>query len=194
MRRGLRRTVSALLAIAAVAAVGVHVANPDWYARLRHPLDYADTVTTQAALNHLPPDLLAAVIDQESGFDPDARSSQGAVGMMQVMPATARWIATQPGSPSMPPERLSEPEVNIAYGAWYLHYLIDKYGDERIAIAAYNGGETNVARWAQTARAEGRRLELSEIPFSETRQFVSQVDAKRAIYRRAYARELRIVP
>lgn len=163
---------------------------PAWYARLWYPLDYAEAIRSQAATNHLPPELVAAVIKQESDFKPDARSSEGAVGLMQLMPSTARWIHTQPGSPVAAPDRLGEPDVNIAYGTWYLHYLLDKYGDERVAIAAYNGGETNAAQWSKQATLAGRRLSVGEIPFPETRQFVKQVSATRAIYRRAYATEL----
>lgn len=163
---------------------------PSWYARLWYPLDYAQAIRREAANNHLQPDLVAAVIKQESGFKPGARSSEGAVGLMQLMPKTAQWIHTQPGSPAAAPDRLGEPVVNIAYGTWYLHYLIDKYGDERVAIAAYNGGETNAAHWSKQASRAGRRLSVAEIPFPETREFVKQVSAKRAIYRRAYATEL----
>lgn len=163
---------------------------PAWYARHWYPLEYAQTIRTHADQTGVPADLIAAVIWRESDFDPSARSSEGAVGLMQLIPETAKWISTQPGGLGYPADRLAEPEVNIAFGSWYLHYLLDKYGDERVAIAAYNGGETNAAKWAKAANVEGRRLTLDDIPFPETRAFVKAVTDARAIYRRVYTAEL----
>ena len=73
------------------------------------------------------------------------------------------------------------PELNVRYGAWYLHHLIAKYGDERLALAAYNAGQRNVDRW----RAAGE-----DVQFPETRAYVDKVEHLKTIYRRAYASEL----
>ena len=105
-----RRRAWALLAVALVLVGGVgaawyqlHQAMPAWYARLWYPLDYEDAIRREAARNDLDPALVAAVIYTESGFVPDSRSSQGAVGLMQVMPATADFVATLPDRPRPPP-------------------------------------------------------------------------------------------
>jgi soluble lytic murein transglycosylase len=125
--------------------------------------------------------LLAAVIEQESKFDASARSSAGAVGLMQLQPATAKGIAKFTGGSRFVLSDLDDPEINVRYGAWYLHHLLQKYDDERLALAAYNAGQQNVDRWR--AAHEG-------IQYSETRAYVDRVERLKDIYRRAYGSEL----
>jgi soluble lytic murein transglycosylase len=182
---------AALVLVLAVAALAVHREMPAWYARLWHPLHYAAAIREESARNGLDPALVAAVIDVESGFVPDSRSPQGAVGLMQVLPGTARFVAGLPRRPSPSPARLEEPEVNIAYGTRYLAYLLERHGDVPLALAAYNGGESNVDRWRAAAAAEGRVLRVPEdVPFAETRAFVGRVLDERRVYRRAYGKRL----
>jgi soluble lytic murein transglycosylase len=130
---------------------------------------------------HLNPALLAAVIEQESKFDASARSSAGAVGLMQLQPATAEGIAKYTGGSKFVLSDLDNPEINVRYGAWYLHHLMQKYGNERLALAAYNAGQDNVDRW----RAAGEGIQ-----FSETREYVDRVERLKDIYRRAYGPQL----
>jgi soluble lytic murein transglycosylase len=195
-RRGRRRTAWLAGIVLALAALGaawylVHQSMPGWYARLWYPLEHEQAVNDEAARNGLDPALVAAVIDTESGFVPDSRSAQGAVGLMQVQPDTARFIAGLKPRPSPAPERLAEPDVNIAYGARFLRYLIDRYGSVDLALAAYNGGPENLARWLRDAQARGTTLRIpQDIPFPETRAFVSNVQDATAIYRRAYGDRL----
>jgi soluble lytic murein transglycosylase len=125
--------------------------------------------------------LLAAVIEQESKFDASARSSAGAVGLMQLQPATAKGIAKFTDGSRFVLSDLGDPEINVRYGAWYLHHLLQKYDDERLALAAYNAGQQNVDRWR--AAHEG-------IQYSETRAYVDRVERLKDIYRRAYGSEL----
>jgi soluble lytic murein transglycosylase len=155
--------------------------EPPWWARLWYPLRYAAIVRGHAAHYHLNPALLAAVIEQESKFDAHARSSAGAVGLMQLQPATAKGIAKYTGGSRFVLSDLDNPEINVRYGAWYLHHLMQKYGDERIALAAYNAGQENVDRW----RAAGEGIQ-----FPETVAYVDRVERLKDIYRRAYASEL----
>lgn len=155
--------------------------EPPWYARLWYPLKYASIVRGHAANYDLPPALLAAVIEQESKFDANARSSAGAVGLMQLQPATAQGIAKYTGGSKFVLADLDDPEINVRYGAWYLHHLMQKYGSERLALAAYNAGQQNVDSWR--ARGVG-------IQFSETRAYVDRVEKLKDIYRRAYGKEL----
>ena len=182
--------VIGLVVMIATTAVAVHLAMPSWYARLWYPMEHVSAITAEAAAAGVEPDLLAAVIYRESGFTEDARSDRGAIGLMQVLPETAQWIHRQPGGPAADPARLADPEVNIAYGAWYLHYLADKYGSQDFALAAYNGGETNLQEWIAAARRQGRSLSIADVPFSETRGFVTAVHEARAIYRRAWSTSL----
>jgi len=122
------------------------------------------------------------VIDQESKFNSDAKSSTGALGLMQLQPTTARGIAIRTGGSKFVISDLYNPEINVRYGAWYLHHLLLKYGgDERLALAAYNAGQENVDRW----RAQGEGVQ-----FPETRAYVSHVEKLKGIYRRTYSHEL----
>jgi soluble lytic murein transglycosylase len=164
---------------------------PGWYARLWYPLHHESLILEESRRHGLDPALVAAVINVESGWAPDVRSHAGAVGLMQLLPATAAFIAEQPDRPSPPVDRLTEPEVSIAYGTWYLRYLVDRHGAVPLALAAYNGGEDNVRRWEERARAEGRTLRVpQDIPFPETRSFVTKVLRDAAVYRRAYGDQL----
>jgi soluble lytic murein transglycosylase len=181
--------VSRLLTVVAVAAVGaaafayVDTASPPWYERLRYPLAYEEIIRGHARNYDLDAALLAAVIYQESKFDPRARSEAGAIGLMQLRPETAKGIAVRTGGSAFRVDDLYDPEINVRYGSWYLRHLLRKYGDERLALAAYNAGQANVDEW----RAAGKG-----IAFAETREYVERVDELKDVYRRAYARELGI--
>ncbi len=155
--------------------------EPPWYARLWYPLRYSAIVRGHAANYHLQPALLAAVIEAESKFNPNAHSRAGAVGLMQLTPSTAEGIAQYTGGHDFRLSDLTNPELNVRYGAWYLHHLLVRYRNERLALAAYNAGEDNVDRWQ--AAHEG-------IQFDETRHYVSRVERLKKIYRRAYASQL----
>jgi peptidoglycan lytic transglycosylase len=121
------------------------------------------------------------VIYQESKFNPDVKSSSGAIGLMQLLPATAEGIAVHTGGTKFVESDLYNPEINVRYGAWYLRHLLDKYGDERTALAAYNAGQQNVDRW----RAAGKGVQ-----FPETVAYVDRVERLKEIYRRAYGSAL----
>jgi peptidoglycan lytic transglycosylase len=164
-----------------LAVVLVHTAKPGWWERLWYPLHYQQIVRGHAHNYDLDPALLAAVIYQESKFRANARSSSGAIGLMQLLPDTAKGIALHTGGSAFRVDDLYEPEINVRYGAWYLRHLLQKYGDERTALAAYNAGQDNVDRW--------RRSGLG-IQFSETRAYVNRVEELKQIYRDAYPKEL----
>jgi soluble lytic murein transglycosylase len=154
------------------------------------PLAYTDVIRDQAAEKHLDAALIAAVIYAETKFDPRA-SSVGALGPMQIMPRTAAYLARRSGATTFTTADLNTPRVNIAYGAYYLRYLLDHYsGNTMLALAAYNGGVANVDRWAADARAHGEPLTADEIPFPETRDYVARVLHAQREYRRKYALQL----
>ena len=166
-----------LAAVGVGAFVYVDHGTPAWFDRLRYPLRYGAIVRDHAQNYHLDPALLAAVIYQESKFRPDARSSSGAIGLMQLEPDTAKGIAVHTGGSRFRVSDLYDPEINIRYGCWYLRHLLDKYGSERLALAAYNAGQDNVHTW----RREGRG-----IVFIETRNYVGTVEHLKRVYQRAY--------
>jgi soluble lytic murein transglycosylase len=170
-----------LVVVAAGAFIYLQHAEPPWYARIWYPLRYSSIVRGHAHNYDLNPALLAAVIEQESKFRADARSRAGAIGLMQLQPATAKGIALRTGGSKFVLSDLYDPEINVRYGAWYLHHLLQKYGDERLALAAYNAGQQNVDRW----RAQGEGVQ-----FPETRAYIDKVERLKGIYRRAYRTEL----
>jgi peptidoglycan lytic transglycosylase len=154
------------------------------------PLTNADVIRQQAAQKHLDPALVAAVIYAETKFDPRS-SAAGAEGLMQIMPETALFLAHRSGATTFTTSDLATPQVNIAYGSYYLRYLLDEYhGNVTDALAAYNGGESNVDRWIAAARAQGHALTVDEIPFPETRAYVAKVLSAEGKYRSKYAAQL----
>jgi soluble lytic murein transglycosylase len=187
LRRRRRLKMLGSLALLALLVVAVLPALERTVREFTLPLAYQDVIREQAAEKHLDPALIAAVIYAETKFD--ARpSAAGAEGLMQIMPATALYLARRSGATSFTTADLATPEVNIAYGSYYLRYLIDHYhGDVVEALAAYNGGMANVDRWIA---ARGRRLTNAEIPFPETRAYVQRVLQAQKDYRRAYPTEL----
>ena len=154
------------------------------------PLTNADVIRQQAAEKHLDPALIAAVIYAETKFDP-RNSAAGAEGLMQIMPGTAVYLAHRSGATTFTTADLATPQVNIAYGSYYLRYLLDEYhGNVTDALAAYNGGESNVDQWIAAARAQGHGLTVDEIPFPETRAYVAKVLSAEGKYRQKYASQL----
>jgi soluble lytic murein transglycosylase len=148
------------------------------------PLRHEDIIRQQAAEKGVPADLIAAVIYSESRFR-DQTSHAGARGLMQITPSTAKLIETLSGGQTFRFEDLSDPDINIRYGTFYLRYLLDKFGQNEVAaLAAYNAGETNVIAWG------GSDLQLDDIPFPETRGYVEDVLDKRDEYARHYRDEL----
>jgi soluble lytic murein transglycosylase len=127
--------------------------------------------------------LLAAVIYQESKFRAGAVSQSGAIGLMQLLPATAQGIAMRTGGSAFRSGDLYDPEINVRYGSWYLRHLLDKYGDEQTALAAYNAGQRNVDSWLAAGGG---------IRFAETRHYVKAIEKAKRVYRRAYAARLRL--
>ena len=153
-----RRALPALAAAAATAALVALVAS-----EISHevrtgglPLSHVEVIRQQAAAQHLDPALIAAVIYAESKFDPRP-SPAGAQGLMQILPATAYFIARVSGGTSFTASDLATPSINVAYGSYYLRYLLDHFGgNEMLAVAAYNGGVSNVDSWVARAEADGR--------------------------------------
>jgi soluble lytic murein transglycosylase len=170
-----------LLALAGIAALWVLRTEPDWYLRARYPLRYEAIVQGHAENYDLEPTLLAAVIYTESQFDPSARSPAGAIGLMQLLPDTARGIALRTGGDAFVVADLLDPEINVRYGSWYLRNLLDRYGDLPTALAAYHAGPGNVDRWREAG---------SGIEFPETRHYVEKVLRLQRTYAAAYPGEL----
>jgi soluble lytic murein transglycosylase len=155
------------------------------------PLCHEDIIRQQAADKGLDPSLIAGVIYVESRFR-DQTSRAGAKGLMQILPSTADYIARKSGGTRFTQGDLATPQINIAYGSWYLRYLLQHYhGNELLTLAAYNAGEGKVDEWYRDASARGEDFgAATHIPFPETRDYVARVLDVRERYRREYRREL----
>jgi soluble lytic murein transglycosylase len=189
---GARSALRALAAVAAVAALLVVVVSrvQNMPGSVGLPLSDAAVIREQAAQKHLDPALIAGVIYAETKFDPRT-SSAGALGLMQLLPATAEYIAHLSGGVRFTTSDLATPRINVAYGSWYLRYLLDHFeGDEMLAVAAYNGGLANVDAWEARAQGEGKTLSVAEIPFPETQAYVKRVLRAQSEYRAIYGRQL----
>src|ERR671916_2506607 len=188
----LRRRLVLLLVVALVA-LGTTLALAPWADRavqeaVTLPLRHDDIIRQQARDKGLDPALIAGVIFAESHFR-DQTSPVGAKGLMQIMPETADYIARKSGGTQFTRADLATPQINIAYGTWYLRYLLDKYkGNTILTLAAYNGGEGKVDEWRRNAAARGETFRVaSHVPFKETRDYVQRVLEARADYRKNYA-------
>jgi len=191
MRSRARRRRRLLVAAGAVAAgiaaglaLGLAGRFGDVIQELTLPLRHEDIIRQQAAEKHVDASLIAAVIYAESRFE-DQTSKAGARGLMQITPATANEIERLSGGTTFRLSDLSDPDLNIRYGTFYLRELLARYdGNEVAAVAAYNAGPTQVDSWG------GKELTVDEIPLDETRGYVVDVLDKQRAYREKYPREL----
>lgn len=156
------------------AMVGVLQSKMFW--KWLYPIPYYDDIREIAFTNRVDPFLIAAVIRTESKFHETNVSHAGAIGLMQLMPDTARWIAEKSGVPYNDPTDLAEPHINLQLGSWYLAYLQKHYqGNVVAAVAAYNAGPNQVDRWLQEGIWSGELKDSEKIPVGETRHFVGRV-------------------
>ncbi|HVT43675.1 MAG TPA: lytic transglycosylase domain-containing protein [Thermoanaerobaculia bacterium] len=157
---------------------------PIHFLRMYYPIRYEESIRRMAARRELDPYLVMALIHQESAFDPDARSSAGARGLMQLMPATAKEIGRKLYG-ILTETRLDDPEVNIDLGTYYIRQLINLFnGDELLAVAGYNGGPYRIRQWRQRDRAKSPDEFIEGLALSETRNYVKRVVLLRSSYAR----------
>lgn len=187
MARGLKALLATAVTVALAVAVALLVA-PGLFDRaiqeVTLPLRHEDVIRQQSREKGVDASLIAAVIHAESRYH-DQISEAGARGLMQITPQTARHIERRSGGTNFVLDDLTDPDINIRYGTFYLRELLDLYdGNEVAALAAYNAGPTQVERWG------GGSVRIEDITWPETRAYVEQVLEKREEYRRAYPREL----
>ena len=192
-KRRYRLTLVSVLLLGAIAAAVIVLVDPLGHTlkEVTLPLRHDDVIRQQAKEKDLDPALIAAVIYGESRFRP-RKSKAGAVGLMQIMPDTALFIAKKSGGTKFEIDDLGDPQVNIAYGSWYMHFLSERYNErDLLVLAAYNAGHNRVDKWRARARARGESISrVDQIPLSETRSYVRTVLEAQVRYREKYADEL----
>ncbi len=188
-----RRRIVAILTAAGLAVVAMLALQPVFHSAVKEialPLRHEDIIRQQAHDKRLDPALVAAVIYTESRFR-DQTSHAGARGLMQITPETANAIAKHSGGIRFEQSDLSDPQINISYGAYYLRLLLDHYEqNDALAVAAYNAGIGNVDRWVAAAGGVSEFRTAEHIPFPETRAYVENVMQRRQDYRDTYRDEL----
>lgn len=149
---------------------------------LRYPTPHRETLDAATKQWDLDEAFVYGIIRQESRFLPQARSPVGAVGLMQLMPATARWVARQMAMRPYRADMLTRPDVNLAMGTYYLRRVLTALGDPVLAAAAYNAGPGRARRWRDDRPLEGA-IYAETIPFNETRDYVKKVLTNAWYYR-----------
>lgn len=177
-----------LLMILVLASLSYFVwQNEDFQRKYLYPYDYQDTINFYADRYEVDRNLVASVILAESKFRQDATSVHGARGLMQIMPETASWIATQIEDDSFSVDKLYNVNMNIKYGIWYLSELQTEFeGNEVLALAAYNAGRGNVYEWMEKYHWDINFKDYTKIPFPETREYVKRVLENKKHYNKLY--------
>jgi soluble lytic murein transglycosylase len=153
--------------------------------RLVYPIVHREAIILESRRRNLDPALVAAIIRQESGFNPRATSSAGARGLMQMMPSVGRAVARSIDVPEWRSDLLYQPDINLQLGIRHLEAFISRY-EAPYALAAYNAGESRLVRWLRRPGARDPELFVERIPFTETRDYVRIVLRNRAMYRALY--------
>lgn len=177
-----------LLMILVLASLSYFIwQNEDFQRKYLYPYDYQDTINFYADRYEVDRNLVASVILAESKFRQDATSVHGARGLMQIMPETASWIATQIKDDSFSVDKLYNVNMNIKYGTWYLSELQTEFEEnEVLALAAYNAGRGNVYEWMEKYHWDINFKDYTKIPFPETREYVKRVLENKKHYNKLY--------
>lgn len=186
MKKRRKKGFSKSIWIAILLFLLVIISFPKWISNF-YPEPHHDLVFQMAGEYNVDPYLVFAIIRAESKYETSAQSPVGARGLMQIMPETAAWIASQQGIKDFKSEQLHDPELNISFGCWYLNNLNQEFeGRLPVVLAAYNAGRGKVKQWIVSEQWDGNADNLDKIPFDETREYVKSVlknyEAYQAIY------------
>ena len=173
-------SITSLVLLAVVLSFLVGCFNAYFY-----PMKYSDTIEKVAEEYQISASLIASVANAESSFKEDAVSSKGAVGIMQIMPETARWLADKMHI-EFSEDMLKDAEYNIQMGAFYISYLKEIFSNQKVVLCAYNAGIGNIKKWLKDDRYSSDGQSLKEIPFKETKNYVNRVLKNNYYYKKKY--------
>ena len=189
-RRQRRRTLLAIFASALIVLIALGAWALFGRGRMdfsRYPMTYAPEIRAAAAEFSLDPAYVASVVLAESSFDAEAVSSAGAIGLMQIMPATGEWIAGKLEDEPFDVQRLYQPEVNLRYGCWYLRFLLDRYDEDMYtASTAYHQGQGRVDQWLEDPQYSQDGRTLTAISSAVTDTYVNRIMESYANYQELY--------
>lgn len=177
----------ALVVILLAAAFFLLRWSHTYFLKKMYPRTYSVIVVKEAKRSGLDPNLVFSVIRAESNFDSEAKSKAGALGLMQLTPATFEWLQKrEKASPVLPEDDLYKPEINIRYGCRFLSLLLKNYPVRRTALCAYNAGMGTVNLWLKRAEVSKDGKSLDTIPYPETRNYADIVEQYYQRYRNLY--------
>lgn len=184
-KSGALRFLIAIIIISIISFLIIDKGN--FVLKLAYPVKYTTYVSTFSKANNIDPFLVLAVINSESGFDPNAVSPKNAIGLMQIRENTGDWVAKKLNLQDYSKDKLFSPETNIRIGCWFLSGLINEFDNNiELALASYNAGSGNVTKWIEDKRISKNNLIVNDIPFKETREYVKKVKKLQVVYRRLY--------
>lgn len=155
--------------------------------RAMFPMPYYEEVEEYAHKNNLKITMVYSVIKTESGFRPNVVSHRGAIGLMQITEKTGQWIASQLDVKDYQAKTLTDPEINIQFGCWYISYLLDRFsGNNELALAAYNAGEGTIRKWIESGEIKWKGNEIKSLPYPETEKYLVRVNRIYFIYKTLY--------
>jgi len=180
-----KRTVVIILIIAISLLLGI-ILNSLWNL-IDNNAYYHKIISKYSQKYDVPEHLIYAIIKTESDFRPRVISQAGAIGLMQMLPSTFEWLTGDEHlGEHLDVASLTDPDVSIRYGTYYLKYLMQKFPVMNTAIAAYNAGEGRVARWLDTSEYSDGNGALTYIPIEETRLYVEKVNSSMDHYKNLY--------
>lgn len=150
-----------------------------------YPMKFSEQITDYAEQFDIDGALIASVANTESAFNENAKSSKGAIGIMQLMPSTARWVAEKMNE-EFQEEKLFDGEYSLKLGSYYLSYLVKSFDDVKLGLCAYNAGPSNVRSWLANKEYSQDGKTLSIIPFDETKQYLNKVYKNYSYYSKKY--------
>lgn len=177
------RTTFSLISLAAISLVLTFCLH--CFYSYFYPMKFSEQISDYAQQFEIDGALIASVANAESGFNETAKSSKGAIGVMQLMPSTAKWVAERMGE-QFQEEKLFDGEYSLKLGSFYLSYLIKSFDDEKLGLCAYNAGPTCVRSWLANSKYSQDGKTLSVIPFTETRQYIDKVYKNYNYYSKRY--------
>lgn len=148
-------------------------------------MTYREEITSFGNAYGVKSALVASVANVESNFNENAVSNKGAVGVMQIIPSTAQWLASKIGE-EYSEEKLLDGKFNLKLGTYYLSYLINYFGNEKLGICAYNAGQGNVSSWLKNGEYSKDGKNLDKIPFEETKNYLNKVYKNYNYYKNRY--------
>jgi len=159
-----------------------------------HPYRYRQLIETQAQIHNLHPAYIAAIVLNESSFNPMAESRVGARGLMQMMPDTAEWVHGKIGQGQPYSfDSMYDPDMNVRYACWYLHFLSERFrGDPVLVASAFHAGQNTVQNWLNDSRysLDSRTIALMDMPEGPTKNYAARVMRDYAVYKRLYYEDL----